>query len=123
MITIEELNPHNYPVTPEIAANLKELCDKLNQFRTAYGKPMIVTSGLRSAQDQQRINPKAPHSNHLLGLAADIADTDGHLKAYIDANLQLVMDIGLWFEAFDHTPTWCHFQSVPPKSSKRFFVP
>ena len=120
---VSEINNHGYAVTPEIASNINTLIDRLSQVRDAWGKPMIVTSGLRSATDQQRINPSAPKSNHLIGAAADISDPDGSLKAWVGDNLPLMETIGLWFEAFESTPTWCHMQIYPPKSGNRIFVP
>jgi hypothetical protein len=119
MITLKELNPKNYETTAEVAANLDDLLVRVNKVRKGYGKPMRVSSGLRSQADQQRINPKAPKSKHLTGQAVDIADPKGELKAYIKAN----PPDDLWFEDFDHTPGWVHMQSVPPKSGKRFFIP
>jgi len=120
---IEEINPHNYPTTPEIDANISELISKLSKVREAWGKPMQVTSGLRSQADQARINPGAPKSKHLSGQAADILDEDGSLKVWVGENLALMETIGLWFEAFESTPNWCHMQIVPPGSGKRIFQP
>jgi uncharacterized protein YcbK (DUF882 family) len=123
MITLKELNPHGYTTTLEIDMNLAVLLDRLNQVRTAYNVPMIVTSGLRSLDDQLRINPLAPQSNHLRGKAADIADHDGKLKEWVNDNVALMESIGLWMESFDHTTTWVHFQTVAPRSGNRFFIP
>lgn len=123
MISAAELNPHNYDTSPEIAANLAELLDKINQVRAAWGKPMTVTSGLRSAADQQRINPSAPKSKHMTGQACDIADSDGSLASWVRANMKLMVSTGFWFEDFDHTIGWVHFQIVPPKSGNRVFIP
>jgi hypothetical protein len=122
-ISMQELNPHNYPTTPEIDANLAILLDRMNQVRDAYAIPMIVTSGLRSQADQQRINPKAPKSHHLMGEAVDIADADRKLTNWVKVNMDLMEQIGLWFEDFDHTISWVHFQCVPPKSGNRVFIP
>jgi hypothetical protein len=123
MITGKELNPHGYPVTAEQEANLAVLLERINRIRAAYGKPMTVTSGLRSEADQARINPKAPRSKHLLGAACDIADASGELKAWAMAHLKTLEESELWCEAFSSTPTWVHFQIFPPKSGKRFFLP
>lgn len=122
MIAMSELNPHNYPTTPEQDTNLATLLDKMNQVRTAWGKPMTVTSGLRSQADQARINPGAPQSKHLLGAACDIAD-DGSLRDWVLQNLQMMKDLGLFFEDFRWTKGWVHFQCLPPTSGHRIFVP
>lgn len=123
MITLKELNPKGYKTSPEVEANLNVLLERMNRVRAAWGKPMVVTSGLRSEADQARINPKASKSKHLLGQACDISDPKGELKAWINVNIKLMEEIDLWFEDFDHTPNWIHFQSVPPRSGKRFFIP
>ncbi len=126
MISLKELNPRKYPTTKEIDANLADLLVKLNKVRAAYGKPMIITSGLRSDERQAQLiaagKSTAVKSNHLKGLAVDIAD-DGKIKPWIMANMKLMEDLGLYFEDFSATKTWIHVQTVPPKSGRRFFIP
>lgn len=115
----------------EIQDNLNILLDKVNKVRTAYAKPMIVTSGLRTKQHHLEIYarkgifpPKVPmKSNHLFGRAIDFADGDGKLKKWILENIKLIEEIGLYMEDFTATKTWVHFQINPPKSGKRFFKP
>lgn len=123
MITAKELNPKGYATTPEQDANLAVLLEKMNKIRAAYGKPMYITSGLRSEEDQARINPKASKSRHLIGAACDVADQNGDLKRWVKANVSLLETVGLWCESFDATPNWIHFQIVPPRSGNRFFIP
>lgn len=123
MISASELNPHGYKTTPEQADNLAILLERMNKLRAAWGSPMTVTSGLRSDADQARINPGAPKSHHLTGEACDILDGAKALQRWIKANVPLLESIGLWCEDFDSTPDWVHFQIVPPKSGKRFFIP
>lgn len=122
-LELQDLNPHNYPTTDEQKANLNLLLSAVNQAQSAYGKQFQVTSGLRSDADQQRINPSAPKSKHLLGFAVDILDKDGALATWVKANLDLMAKIGLWMEDFDHTKGWVHFQAIGPKSGKRVFLP
>lgn len=123
MIKLQELNPHSYPTDKEVDNNLKILLERMNKVRTLWNKPMTVTSGLRSQADQARINPNAPKSNHLLGAACDISDPKKELATWIKANIDEMAKIGLWFEDFDSTPTWVHFQIYPPRSGKRIFKP
>lgn len=96
-------------------------------MRAAYGKPMTVTSGLRSEKQQQELikagRSNAPKSKHLTGHAADISDPDGELAKWCKANVAVLEKAGLWMEDPDFTPTWCHFQTVPPNSGRRFFKP
>jgi uncharacterized protein YcbK (DUF882 family) len=118
--------------------NLEELLKRINVVRTAYGKPMFVTSGYRSRVDHIRIYNKINAdrrrlnlqertvpwgSGHLSGQSVDIADSDGSLKAWILDNISMLESAGLWCEDFSHTATWIHFQTYAPRSGKRFFIP
>lgn len=134
MITMNELlsNQARLGDLPnDIQNNLNDLLVKINKVRLAYGKPMTVTSGLRTTKHHLEIYarkgiypPKVPmKSNHLSGRAVDFSDADGKLKAWVKENIKLMEEIGLWLEDFSATKTWCHFQINPPKSGKRFFMP
>jgi uncharacterized protein YcbK (DUF882 family) len=134
LITLKELltSPCD---NKEHLENLEELLVKLNHLRAAYGKPLRVTSGYRSLQKHLAVyaakgitdQSKIPmQSRHLYGFAADlvpIEDDIKHLHDFINNNIGLMSDIGLYFEAFEYSPQWLHCQSVPPKSGKRFFKP
>lgn len=127
MITIEELNRKKIQTSSVIDSNLLTLCNRLNIVREAWGKPMIVTSGLRSEGQQQNLikagQTNAVHSKHLTGCAADILDEDGSLKAWLKENPDILVKAFLWCEAAESTPNWCHFQIVPPGSGARWFLP
>ena len=127
MITLQELNKKGYSTNYMIDGNLQILLMKLNKVRAVYGLPMVVTSGLRTEQQQQELitqgKSNAPHSKHLTGEAADILDSDGSLKKWVLENVQLMEDVGLWMEDFSSTPTWVHFQISAPRSGNRFFIP
>jgi uncharacterized protein YcbK (DUF882 family) len=120
----------------ETQDSLNDLLEKMNKVREAYGKPMTISSGLRSMQHHLEIyaakgitdKSKIPlKSNHLYGKACDVADADGKLKEWVKANISLMEEIGFWFESFDATPSWVHFQTQPFGSYKpggtRFFKP
>ncbi len=123
MITYKELLHGHFISDVPIAHqhNLEELLVRINKVRTAYGKPMIVTSGYRNPMDQARINPKATRSNHLTGCAVDIQDTDGDLHKFLKENPKVLEDAQLWCE--ERQGGWTHFQCKPPKSGKRWFQP
>jgi uncharacterized protein YcbK (DUF882 family) len=121
VITLDELNPRKHPLTADQQANLELLHNAINKIRAAYGKPMIVTSGVRTVEEQMRINPKAPKSKHLLGLAVDIYDPDGKLNDWCKNNEKALIDAGLWCES--RQGPWQHFQAAPPKSGRRWFQP
>jgi hypothetical protein len=135
MITMDELLS-NQAILSDLDAetqnNLNELLRKINLIRTSWGKPMKVNSGLRTMKhhleiyarkgitDQSKIPMK---SNHLYGRAVDISDPNRDLQKWCTANEPLLASIGLWMEDFSRTSTWCHFQTNPPKSGNRWFMP
>lgn len=125
MISALELNEHGYATTPEIDANLATLLTRLNRIRTAWGKPMTITSGLRSESQQESLiragKSNAHHSKHLIGAAADVADDDGSFYDWCMANEALLEEVGLWCE--QRQGAWQHMQIFPPASGKRWFIP
>lgn len=139
-ITLDELKD-GMIVAPEHEANLLILLEKVNKIRTAYGKPLLVTSGYRSMEkhlaiykakgitDQSKIPMK---SKHLFGQAVDLVPLDGDIKGFqkwIESNKNLMDEIDVFFEKFKFTKTWVHVQSVQYGSYKykagktRFFIP
>jgi uncharacterized protein YcbK (DUF882 family) len=117
MVTMKELLGHlnisDVPVKHQ--HNLEELLIKVNKIRDAFAKPMRVTSGYRTIQDQRRINPKAMGSKHLIGCAVDIAD-DGSLYKWLHDEPQHLEAADLYCEL--DTNGWVHFQSLPFGSYK-----
>ena len=105
-----------YPLTPELEANLDKLLYALNIFRELYGKPMVVSSGYRPGHYNSDAHG-AKHSNHIICLAADFHDPLGEIDQYITLdNEQILASAGLWREAQASTPGWVHLQCVPFKS-------
>lgn len=114
-----------YPATytDQISKNIDRLLIQMNQVRAAYGKPMKVASGWRPPEINEATSNAAKGSNHLWGLAVDIQDLDGSLWKWCMANLALLQKLGLYLENKRWTPTWTHFQCVPPASGKRIYIP
>lgn len=110
------------PLTPLMEANLAKLLDAVNKFRLLYGKPMIVSSGYRPPEHNKRVGG-APNSSHLTCEAVDFRDKDGAIKAWVQANLGVLEQCGLYAEAFEATPTWIHLQIRRPTSGSRIFKP
>ncbi len=139
MITMEELlNGRVLSDQPnQTQNNLRLLLEKLNEVRKLYGKPMGVTSGLRTPLDHLRIyqekaaREKKPFdikrvptaSKHLIGAAADIYDPKRTLTAWCLTHQDDLERLGLYCEDFNYTRSWVHFQITAPKSGKRFFKP
>lgn len=132
MVTFREIIGHSSIADIPIAHqhNLEELLKKVNLLRTAWGKPLIVSSGYRSMQDHLRIygqkgitdRSKIPmKSAHLRGDACDLVDSDGSLYAWAFSNQDKLAEWGLYCES--GTVGWLHAQQTPPKSGSRFFYP
>lgn len=113
--------PNDY--TQEISDNLDKLLIVMNQIRSAWGKPMTVDSGWRPPSINASTPGAATHSKHMLGLAVDIADADGSLWSWVLENLELMQQLGIFFEDRRWTPNWVHFGLGAPASGKRIFVP
>jgi len=98
-----------FPLTPELEANLTKLLEAVNKFRTAYGKPMSVSSGYRPGHYNSDAGG-AKASNHMICQAVDFKDADGSIDAFAmecDKNGKL-KEWGLWLEHPDKTKGWCH---------------
>ena len=122
--------------------NIMTLLERVNKIRSLYGKPMKVTSGYRSKEDQIRIykekaskkqhpfldgkydESKVPmKSMHLRGAAIDVFDPDKKLQEWCLSNESILEKVGIWCEDFKYTKNWVHMQIFAPKSGKRFFIP
>lgn len=120
-------------VTHTQQLNLEELLKRINMVRAEWGKPMRVTSGLRTMQDHLRIysakgitdKSKIPmRSAHLEGMAVDIADPDGALKLWLTSDRTGIVTLEraeLYCEA--DCNGWVHFQTRRPNSGNRWFKP
>ncbi len=116
--------------------NVADLLARLNSFKSAYAKGMVVTSGFRSKARHAAIYKAkgvAPSaipwgSRHLSGQACDFRDQDGALKRWVRDNEAVALTAnGLWAEHWDATLGWLHLQSAPYKSwtegKSRWFRP
>jgi len=122
-VTLEEyLRGKNHEVLkPEIKLNIKMLLFRINYIRGLCNMPFIITSGLRTPEEQHKINPKAVKSNHLIGAAIDISDLNGDIYLWCRANESILVDVGLWGEI--QQGNWVHLQIYNPKSGNRWFQP
>lgn len=117
----DKIYPSEY--TAEVSANLDRTVILVNKIQDAYGKQLKVNSGWRSASINGATPGAAMHSNHMLGLACDFEDASGDLMRWTLANLDLMKELGAYMEDWRWTPTWTHYQPVPPKSGNRIFIP
>ncbi len=109
-----------FPLTPDLEANLTKLLTALNGLREKYGKPMIVSSGYRPGKYNTAAGG-AKNSSHLSCEACDFKDSSGELKKWCTDNVPVLEEFGLYMEDPTRTPTWLHVQIRPTKN--RIFKP
>ena len=121
-----------FPVSQELRDNAAETVKRVNLLlATCQLTPGIdpeskthVASGWRPAAINDATKNSAIGSKHITGEACDIRDTpDRQIAAWCCRHLAELGRLGLWMERPQWTPTWCHWQIVPPRSGKRMFVP
>ena len=140
-------NPIN-DLSIEQQHQMEELLSRVNDVLRLSGvEGLICTSGFRSMADHLRIyskkiienkqhnltNPKdlrhehfgiPMKSRHLTAQAIDIGGANiKELQKWCLENEEILAGLQLWCEDFSVTTNWTHFQSAPPASGKRFFLP
>lgn len=95
-------NTHQLELTPEVRLNAIKLITKVNWLLIDLGvKKVVMTSGWRPASVNALIPNAAPKSNHISGMAIDIADSKYTLWDLIYSNHPKLKEFGLWMEAKD----------------------
>ncbi len=111
-----------HPLSQQMKENLDKLLVATNRLRVYYGKPLIVSSGYRPGEYNERAKG-APNSAHLTCEAVDFRDPDRELARWILNNTQVLFDCGLYLEDPQYTPTWVHVQIRKPPSGQLVFKP
>lgn len=83
----------------------------------------IITSGWRPPQINRQIKGAAPKSKHMTGQACDLYDPEGLIDEYLLEHPAALLSLGLYMEHPSATKSWCHVQTVGPKSGRRIFFP
>lgn len=109
-----------YPLTPELQANLDKLHNQINMFRAMFQRPLYVTSGYRPGTFNVAAKGGS-NSAHLTCEACDFRDDDGSLDQWCLDNASILETLGLWQESPASTVGWCHLQIRP--ASQRVFNP
>lgn len=122
MITSEQYFGQNL-VNEDIAKNAKVLLEKVNAFLEHWDGEPKMTSGFRSPAYNASVPGAAKNSKHMSGEAVDIFDPDKRLAKFVFTKQQLLKEYGLYCEDMRCTKNWVHFQSKPPRSGSRFFIP
>lgn len=107
-----------FPLTPELEANLSKLLEAVNKLRTLYGKPLYVSSGYRPGHYNTDAKG-AKNSAHLTCEAVDFRDGDGELDKWITD--EILEQCGLWREDPERTPTWTHLD-IRSRANRTFKI-
>jgi len=111
-------------LTDEIRLNAQETIDRVNRLLEYAGRSVDdVNSGWRPPSINEQIKNAAKRSNHLIGRAVDVRDIDRSLATWVADNADILLVCDLYCEDFRWTPTWVHFQTVPPGSGRRIYIP
>lgn len=115
--------------TPDRVDNAEFLLEHVNRLLSAYGKPLPINpntktniSGATFGGFRPQSCPQgAPGSSHKDGEGVDVYDPDNALDDWLTDGI--LAAYGLYREAPDATPGWCHLTRRAPKSGKRTFRP
>ena len=136
MITIDEMlkGKKMEDLSPEIQKNLPILLGKINKVRAAWGKPLTVTSCVRTHDEQIEVYRKKGifditkipmNSKHIHGAAIDFYDPDLSFTQWLKDNPNIMADKDLYAELGNKN--WVHLQFLPFGSYKsggtRWFSP
>ena len=109
--------------TPEHIENFKKLAINIFQpIREHFGKPILISSGYRSAELNKAIGGSSSSSQHCSGEAIDI-DMDGtditnkQIFDYIKDNL--TFDQMIWEFGTDANPDWVHVSFAANRSQRK----
>ena len=104
-------------------ANAAETVRRVNLLLERFGEDRKVRSGWRPSGINAATPNAAPKSKHMDCLACDLDDDEGDLDEWCMDHQAELEEIGLWLEHPSATKSWCHIQTVPPKSGRRVFYP
>lgn len=112
-------------VTETVKSNSIALLWKINAFLTELGIDLvIISSGFRPSEVNNKTANAAKRSLHMEGRAIDIADPDGSLDALVDSRDDLKKKYGIWQESPKSTNGWCHLDDKDRgKRDKNTFNP
>lgn len=103
-------------------SRVNEIVAKYYELNPQVPKNNKCNSGWRPPSVNAATPGASKLSNHMLGMAMDVSD-DGRFAKWLMSTIGLLWlaKIGLWMEHPKDTPTWCHLQTVSPKSGNRVY--
>lgn len=106
---------------PEAVENLKALCvHTLEPLRQALGLPIVITSGYRCKELNDRITHHATRSLHMTGQAADFhVDGLSRRELLIQAFRQILTDPKISFDLVIIYPSFLHVSYVSNGKNRR----
>lgn len=117
-------------LTKEVQKNAIETVARVNRLLSLGGfvNHDQVSSGWRPKSVNDRTSNAGKNSRHIYGQAVDVTDTTRSLAAWAYTHQDFLVETGLWMEHPDWTWSrngnhWVHFQTVPPGSGRRVFIP
>ena len=113
----------NTPQDAEIIEHIEELIELLDDVRTAWGGPLIVTSGYRCPQLNKNVGG-AKTSAHLTGYAVDIVPANNRKKEFFEFCKEYLKGRDfdeLIFEKNSKGAIWCHIalKSIDGKQRRK----
>ena len=100
--TATRLHIQNEIVDWDVRDNIKALVDNVLQpLRDAWGGPLFINSGYRCPELNKAVGG-VPTSQHVLGMAADVACTDPYALAKLIKRMRLDVDQVILYPSFVH---------------------
>lgn len=113
----------NTPQDAEIIEHIEELIEFVDGVRAAWGGPLIVTSGYRCPQLNEKVGG-AKTSAHLAGYAVDCVPANNRKKEFFEFCKEYLKNKDfdeLIFERNSKGAIWCHIalKSIDGKQRKK----
>lgn len=109
---------------PEFRQSAETLLLRVKLLLTTIGvNQRNINSGWRPSSYNATVKGAASKSKHCTGCAVDLADADKLLAGAIMRQKSVLTTCNLYIEDPNYTKTWVHFQTVPPGSGRRIFIP
>lgn len=117
------------PNKDQLAKNAAKIVALASEICSLAGVKPVVTSGWRPESHNKKIGGSLK-SKHIWCNAIDLWDPDKSLGEWCVANVEALVERGLYMESLivthksqEKTGRWCHLQSEAPGSGNRIFMP